>query len=339
MPAEIAARFREARLQNTERNRRILHQLADLCTVFETAGIPVLVSKGLPLAHFYYRDLGLRVLFDIDLLIRGKDRDKALDLMRAARYVPFFPAQRIDREKILLWKPSEYAWDAERIFDPDRPVLVEMHTSLWQSDWHGFRLPSSLDIWIDPRDCVIEDVSLRVPSEENLVIHLALHYACNALESNARLMHLLDVGLLLRRGATDLNWPRILRAIEGDGLQGFCYLTLELARQLCGSVVPPQVLSGLRQGTPRGIVGWLESKGLEDALAMSIYEPDRSLIYDLHWNMASSWHARLRLLIYALRTAWQAETGQNRWFGFIRRNLTRLRHIIPRSRHRDKTSD
>lgn len=331
LPPDIARRFSAGRMDNTERNRRILLLLDELGSALRERGIATLVSKGLPLAHDYYGDLGLRVMYDLDLHIKPEDTSGAFDVLRRIGYAPFFPRHGY-RPGRPLWRPREYAWDAERVFDPDRPVLVELHTRPWEPRWHGFRMESRLDLWRDLRVAEIAGVLLQVPAEERLLVHLAVHYACNVLECNARLMHLLDIALLLRLRGRDLDWDAILREISESCLAPFCFVALALAESTGGCNLSPRVRSHLRDATPSAVVSWLASRGLQDACSMNLRNRDRSLIYFLHWNMAAKWPEKIRVLFYSLRSPWLEGTGMGRVKSFVRRMGRRLQHLARVSR-------
>src|SRR5687767_5652132 len=285
LPSSVEERFRTARSQNTERNRRLLSKLEEIDATLGKHGIQPLVLKGLPLAHEYYQDLGLRVLYDLDLQVPSRELLRAQSLLGEIGYTPYVSPRGVTSSN-LLWQPQEYDWDEQRVFDPERPIFLELHSLPWIPRWHGFRLLCKLDLWQGCRLLEIEGVELHLPAEEKLLVHLAVHYAFNALESNARLMHLLDVALLVRLRGRDLNWPEILRDAHESQIASFCFLTLDLARRICGAEVPEQVWSELRSATPHRIVLWMGLKGVDAAVGMDLYRRDRSVIYLLHWGMA-----------------------------------------------------
>jgi hypothetical protein len=331
LPPDIAARFSTGRMQNTERNRRILLLLDEINSALKELGVSCLVSKGLPLAQAYYGDLGLRVPYDLDLLIKPEDTACAFGVLRDLGYEPFSSPHAGEPGRP-LWRPKEYSWDAERVFDPDRPVLVELHTRPWERRWHGFSMECNLDLWRDCRDTEIAGIPLLVPAEEQLLVHLAVHYACNVLESNARLMHLLDVILLLRRRGSGLHWDQILASVTESRLAPFCFVALDLAARAGDYCLPAKVNETLRDATPSAIVAWLESRGVEDACSMNLHNRDRSLIYFLHWNMAVTWHERVRVLAHALRTPWLEGSGISRWVSLAQRTRQRLRYLARAAR-------
>ena len=328
LPGDLAARFSRARTLNAERNRHILLQQQELINLLDGSGIPSLVSKGIALSQACYHDPGMRVLYDIDLFVREEHQPGARIVLEAAGYSPFFARPRFSAAHDPWWRPKEYSWDSERVFDPERPVFVELHSEAWDTSWHGFDLPRVLDIWSATRDEVVEGISLRVLSWENVLVQLAVHYACNALESVARLMHLLDIALILRERADHIDWDQVLRSAKGGRLAAFCFLALGLACQVCRCELPSEVERALREATPAAIARWIDTDGPEEAGNMSIYQPDRSVTYFLHWSMAGRFGEKARVALSSLRRAWQQGRGFGRWTGFLGRNAERLRHIM-----------
>ncbi len=328
----IRDRFSSATLKNNRRNMRLLTILNDLNTSLQAQNIPTLISKGLPVGQTYYGNLGLRVLYDIDLLIKSEDKSAALKILQRKGYVPFSATVHPKDEQCLLWKPKIFDWSPEAIFDPEAPCFVELHTNAWKPHWHGFQMECRFDPWTGARLQQIAGIQLRLPSEEKLLIHLAVHYACNVLESNARLMHLLDIILLLRLRAAELNWESLWDDIKNCDTAAFCFLSFELARRVGEISIPETFWSTLRSSTPNGIVEWLSSRGIEDVGSINPRECNRSLIYLLHWNMAANWKERADILLFSLRTPWQERTGTGRLTTFANRMASRLIHLARASR-------
>jgi hypothetical protein len=125
-----------------------------------------------------------------------------------------------------------------------------------------------------------------------------------------------------------LDWDEVSSYIAGSRLHGLCFLTLDLARRACGAEIPDRVVEMLVLRTPVRIRSWVESRGLSSAAAMSMYRPDRSTIYYLHWHMAADRATRSRMLAFALRSAWTEKTGLSRLPAFLRRNAARLSAVV-----------
>lgn len=332
LPDEIAERFQKARLLNSERNRKILRALEELCAVLDAAGISPVVLKGIPIAQMYYGEPSLRVLYDLDLLILPTEINRVLNSLRGVGYVPYSPSAPRPDGLGVLWRPKEYVWNAEDVFDPSRPIFVDLHIRPWEAGWHGFRVQCNLDLWGSQRVELIEGVRLKLPSDEKALVHFAVHYAFNVLEANARLMHLLDVSLLLNSRGRHIDWDGVLYDIRESRVERFCFVTLDLARRICNTEVPERVWSALRDATPRRIVQWLGSEGEGAALSMNLYQRDRSLIYFIHWAMASGWHERAQVLLYSLRNPWREGAATGRWKSLAQRMAQRIRFLMSHRR-------
>ena len=333
IPAQLAERFARARHMNRRRNERILEQTAGICTSLSRRGLQVMILKGIPVSHEYYGDPGLRLLYDLDLLVRPEQLARTLQVMSELGYVPFFPDSDAGRQ-VLLWQPKRHLWDAEGVFDPERPLLIEIHTQAWESGWHGFRLRSSLDFWRDPRRLELSGFTFDCPREETVLVQLAVHYACNVLESSARLMHLLDVGLLLRARSHALDWAEVIHDIGVCRAAGFACVTLELARAVCGVEIPAGVRDELRRAAPSRIVKWLAEEGAADVASMNLHQRHPSIIYSLHWAMASGWRETAAVLLYAARSPWRQARGPKRIRTVLRRVFSRTHHLLSLLRRR-----
>ncbi len=327
LPKQVAERFSRAALNTAERNGRLMAVLAHLNETLAGHDIPVLVSKGLPVGQTCYEDLRVRVLYDLDLIIRPHQSNVASETLQGLGYVPFFETAHHHEGQSLFWQPKAYHWNPEQVFDPEAPCFVELHTTAWEPHWHGFDLECQLDLWQGRRTESIAGIPLNIPCEEKLLVHLAVHYGCNVLEANARLMHLLDIILLIRRYGQELNWESVLEDIKTNRAAGFCFLAFDLAIRTGAVEIPKEVMAVLRRATPPGIIHWLQVRGIEDATAMNLRRPDRSLIYFLHWHMATGWHKRARVLLYSIRTPWDEGTGLERWKLLGGRMFQRFKHL------------
>ncbi len=68
-PSSVLDVLRESFLKNATRNALLYHDLAQVLTTLQTAGIKVAVLKGTHLAALIYPHIGLRPMADIDLLV------------------------------------------------------------------------------------------------------------------------------------------------------------------------------------------------------------------------------------------------------------------------------
>src|SRR5207247_10928636 len=108
LPPDVARTYAQARALNEERNIRILRELEEICGSLQEQGITPQVLKGLPLSQTSYGDPSLRLLYDVDLLIREPDGPRALRRLRQMGHEPFAALSRARVESLgWLCRPKQ----------------------------------------------------------------------------------------------------------------------------------------------------------------------------------------------------------------------------------------
>lgn len=80
VPADIKAKFLKQQSLAVFRYERIKFELEELCAFFDQKGIPYMPLKGSVIRKYYPRP-EMRTSCDIDILVKKKDVDKAVDLL------------------------------------------------------------------------------------------------------------------------------------------------------------------------------------------------------------------------------------------------------------------
>lgn len=188
IPADILERLQRQVVIDALLAQRQSQTLAALLHLFGTAGIPVLVLKGLPLAVSLYGTIAGRGVGDIDLLVAPASLPAADALLRGAGYrrrggafVEHGP--KAARERV---KEVSYAHRTDG-------MVVELHQRLTENP----RLLACdfADLW--RRRDMVEVGGAPVPTlpADLLPVYLAIHGACHCWE---RLRWLSDLADLLR---------------------------------------------------------------------------------------------------------------------------------------------
>jgi Uncharacterised nucleotidyltransferase len=220
-------------------------QLRGLLSAFGAAGISVILLKGPSLAEALYDDPGIRRFTDLDLLVRGLDRPRAIALLSTLGY------RHIGVDRTLEY---ELANAMAACFVPpagDSHFSVDLH-------WGLVSFPAG----VTPRTIDSEEVWTRAEATErwerrvlelcpeDLLLYLALHLAVH----HPFVGHVwrLDIALLLRRCARDLDWASIAERSGRWRVRGAVYFALRVVEADLGIAPPPGVLAELR---PHGLRG------------------------------------------------------------------------------------
>jgi hypothetical protein len=241
LPEAVPSRVREAleRARRANAARHLLRQreLGRVLGALAAADVPVVVLKGMALAHTAYPDPSTRAMLDIDLLVPE-------DRWQAARGALIGVGLRVPARWAVrpVSGPNARPEQARPFERPGTGVLVELHTVL-ESGEPPFTFPTER-AWERGTEATLGGLRARVLHPEDALVHVVLH-----LSSAHRFQHglraLLDVHLHLERHAATWDWPQLIETCRAGGAAGWMSLTLRLARDLFASPVPDGALDAL----------------------------------------------------------------------------------------------
>jgi hypothetical protein len=303
VPSEIRERMAQAYADNVARNRNIRADLLDVHRILCQADVPHIVLKGWPHVERLYADPAHRYMSDQDFLVPADRAEAGHRALRAASLRPL-PAKDEWIEKHLpsLWRNDGYQWSGY-LYDPDYPRPVELHLRLWESGWRGLAvrdLPAE-GLWARAQTRQVAGVPMQVLSDEDTLVHLAMHCAGHLVEREARLNQLLDLARFVKQaGATGLDWDACVSRALAANVGRFVYASLWLAHRTFGSPLPPALAwQRLAQRTPPAWRSWLEHEGVEDALTADYRRREKGQDYRLTFLAAGSLGERLGILRFA----------------------------------------
>lgn len=215
------------------RNLWMLHELVELIRFFAKNGVEAVPYKGPVLAMSLYDHPGLRQFYDLDVLVRGRDLERALELMCEFGYEPVSPMSAAEQAKQIA---SDCEFHYRR---PGGDLTVEVH---WQAlpQRHRFGLDID-DYWerLVPMDLV--GVKTRGFAPEDLLLVLCIHGG----EKHCwvRLQMLADVARILHRHSEDLDWELLFERARSIQREHTVLLGVYLAAVLLGAPLPQEVRS------------------------------------------------------------------------------------------------
>jgi hypothetical protein len=199
-----------------------LAQLSSLRSALQKQGIRVIVLKGGALIQTaYQRQLGLRPLSDIDLLVKSSD----LPLVQ----------QAVSEQGLHSGSPSVGLFRKG-------PVAFDLHSDLINSDRIrrralAFRFDAG-SLWAHARPLDEQDDSLLVLSPAHQFLHLAVH---GLKHSFSRLIWLVDLALVWRY----VEWEELLETSAETGTLRPVAYGLEGIHRLLGEKIPEKVWDAL----------------------------------------------------------------------------------------------
>lgn len=261
VPRPVQEELRRQAQHTALRNRLLQAQAERILTALESAGVPVILLKGLTLIGTLYPSPELRPVRDLDLLFRLEDLPRADRVLKELGYAKAF-VPGLGRKEFLGWRAPKHGqpyWPLGFLGSAWGPAQgpwagVEPHwrlaehapglgMDLTQAAWgraQSFTLGSATGLALEP--------TLRF-------LHLACHAAFDALKRLLRLVHLYDLTLEAARWETD--WEELVSLAQQHQAERYLYAGLYLARRWLAAPVPEETLDALRPPVPRSLYRWL----------------------------------------------------------------------------------
>jgi hypothetical protein len=232
IPSDVIERLRQAYLENAARNLRLYNYLCQVLKILRRDGIPVIVLKGAHLAELVYGNRALRLVGDLDLLVKKDDLMRVDALLLEMGCTPF------NHRRIVYKDNNQFAY-----LMPKRDVNLEIHWRILPP-----RDPFAIDTdrqWERSRPVLIAGVDAAVLCPEDLLLHLCLHAGCgHGFEPGLRLF--CDISEVLQHDGSVMDWGIVQRRTRQWGIGKCVYLTLRLTRELVGVALPEGLMEALK---------------------------------------------------------------------------------------------
>jgi hypothetical protein len=242
-PAPVLPRLRAAWMAAERQHLTAGPQLREIITAFDRASIQAILLKGPLLATDYYSDPALRPFTDLDLLVRRRDRERAIEVLTALGYAHGSPGRSLAHE-------LEHAPAAYFVAQGGCRLPVDLH---WECVAHpgGSRATelAAEEIWSRVLPSRSWGAAARTLAPEDLLIYLAAHFAIH--HSLAGALWQLDLALVLKRHGATLDWDAVVARSRRWGAAGAVYFALRTVGEALGVTAPTPALNRLRPGELR----------------------------------------------------------------------------------------
>ena len=319
-PAPVLSALERAYLANAARSMFIRATTATVVRALDAAGVPSLLLKGAALVETVYDDPAEREMPDIDLLVPADRLGDATATLAELDYAPA-PDPDADQHPIpgptaVRIAPHQPIHDAALV-GPEQLVAVELHRHIAIGGEEGgdFDLGG---LWDRARQVPATDH--RVPSPEDLLIHICFHFTRNRLGGSAgrrntggALAQILDIQRVVANDAVD--WDELTHTARDFGLGTRVFLGLFAAREL-GVPIPAEAIEPIRPS------GFDPQLGRRLVALRVLRAGDHLPVRSMRWMVAPSKEA--------LRRGWNADS--NATLSLARAYMRRARAHVPEAR-------
>ena len=214
IPQTLSSRY----YSNLLSNIHLLDEFYYVLKRLNKIGIEVIVLKGVFLIEKVYRNIGLRPMTDVDVLVRKEAIPEVMKVMSDSGYY-ITPHGHLGYLK-----------------DGEFPAVMDFHWDIW--------FPETDDIWKRCKITMIKDIPVKSLDNEDVLIYMATHQSIN--HGMHKLIWLCDIREFIMAYRNDIDWKIFIRRIKDYNIEMPLYYTLSHTEKLLGTEIPSDVLEELK---------------------------------------------------------------------------------------------
>ncbi len=223
------------------KNLLFIREYNEITRTFTRGNIPLIALKGIALLNCIYKNVGLRSMSDIDILVGKKDVQEAEELLLQMGYIKH-------QEPGLRKNPHFHS-----IFQIRKNKII-LNTEL---HWHVDFDSSSFNISIEDLWNRSIPASMYNPKSRKLCMEDSLLFNCfHVFRDGVKtilLKNLCDISETIEKAGPEINWQSIIERSDKYGIKRHVSLSLNLAKTLFNI----QSHDGLLKNTGHEIVPFL----------------------------------------------------------------------------------
>ena len=271
---------------NSQRLAKMHTELKAILALFSGQQVAVMPLKGSILSTAYYAQAALRPMADLDLLIRPEDFSQAAQLLGQLGY----------EQEVTHWKHTEFSRPDNRQVvsttgeHPDNPRKLEVHLHC-RENFGGPLVELTELMWRKALPGSLLGEPALLPQPDVLWLHLLVHATYHQWQGKGRLLHLVDLTLLLPHLREPLH---LLNSVEAR----FTYPGLVLLKKYFPSSLDNSLLTSQQKRVWPSFRRWAESRDLVNTSHLNPKPAGLYLLKALHFT-----EGRPREVAQALRFA------------------------------------
>lgn len=218
------------------RNLLLCAELTSLLRAANAQGVDCVPLRGVALGEQLYGDPLRRPTGDVDVLVRRRQLSAMRQLLEGLGYREVEPRAGF---------ADAFEYTLEYFKDGPIDLIAEPH---WTIAYPPFADKIDMEgVWQRTRASMVLGVPTRVLGNEDLLIHLCLHWLHH--QKDAPPLWLYEISQLLRREIP--QWPLLISIVEPAGLSPLMVEVLSRVENLFGPRLPAGIIESLESPQPR----------------------------------------------------------------------------------------
>jgi putative nucleotidyltransferase-like protein len=260
---------------NAARRRRLWRAYDEAAALLSGRGIDFVLLKGFTHETDFGIDPTLRYQSDLDFLCRPDDLAGARAALEEAGYRPHGSADLSANHSRPLVKPSAWQWTGN-YFDPDLPVSIELHHTLWSGERDRIPAPGTADFWNRRTSLSIEGRDIPALAEPDRIAFASLHVLRHILRNNVSPAHVFELSKALTRRAHNEAFWETWTSLHPPGLRALQAVAFQFAHRWFGCELSPTANREWR-ALPDPVHAWLRDCAFSPLA--NLLEPNKDALW------------------------------------------------------------
>jgi len=171
IPAEVIKSLRDAYYKTSSRSILLQQAFTECNTVFKAKNIDVIALKGIYLSEWLYQNPALRLMSDIDLLVRVEDGPRCVALLHEIGYK--YPTWDIEENAVSMHDMDLNSGTIHYRQLLKDNISIEIHLKL-QDESEKYVMPI-FEIWNKAQKTIVCKIEVFTLDLYDILIHLLLH--------------------------------------------------------------------------------------------------------------------------------------------------------------------
>ena len=219
--------------KNAKRRQRLWLAYDEAAAALSRNGIEFLLLKGFTHEVDSGLDPRCRYQSDLDILCLPEDILRARIALQQVGYREHGSAALSDEHARPLVKPFIWHWRGD-YFDPDLPISIELHRSIWNDGRDRIPMPGIREWWNRRTRLAIEGRSIPALAEPDRMAVAALHVLRHILRNNASPAHAFELASMLKQRSGDTEFWEIWIRTQDENSRRLQTIAFQLASRWFG---------------------------------------------------------------------------------------------------------
>jgi len=244
IPEQVREILKQAYAKNAARNFVLQQELIKILKGLHEKGIPVILLKGaIALIENLYPDKNVRIMWDLDLLIKKENFGTAQEVLTGLHYLP---------------KDDDKEWENKMTFSKSNRKILEIHSHpLWER--YESYLPVD-QVWSHAWEKDWYGIKVLLPSPTDQLYHLLIHEIVqHRLILTYRISTMYEIYCLLALYQERIDFDTLFQRARKFNLEGFFLTYLLLSEEKMGAMLPLSIKENLKSRAGKSLQ-WYEKK-------------------------------------------------------------------------------